>query len=281
MGMIHVDGQRYSPGIQGGLGLLDPNRAWMEGNCLVVDGPVDLMHGARIYTSIRASAIWCFPDVEIHGDLTCYDAFRTEGRAAIHGWVRAPRIFVGHDVSVHGGMVTPLDSGQISFGNNGFINGRLEAAELRCGDGFRAEAHVRCARVFTGNYFVSTGRIEVTDSLMGGAYIQLLGSNYVERLMTRDMLTINGGDYGEIHSDDRFTSTGSIFCRKLIIDNTPRIEGDVHASEYIRFGDGAYVRGSVKCRGTIDKGPGLHIDGYTSASEWRDIPSSHEKVRHG
>ncbi len=279
MGMIHVDGQRYSPRIHGGLGLLDASKAWMEGNCLVVDGPVDLQRGARIFVNIRASAVWCFLDVEIHGEVVCHDAFRTQGRVSIHGWVKAPRIYFGHDVSVHGGIITSINEGQIHCGNNCFVNGTLEASELRCGDGFRAEAHLRSMRVFAGNHFVSTGRIEVPESFMGGAHVQLVGSNYVERLMTRDMLTVNGGDYGEIHTDDQFRSTGSIFCRKLIVDNTPRIEGDVHASEYIRFGDSAYVRGNVECRGLVEKGPGLHIDGSSRAQEWRDIPASSEKRR--
>jgi hypothetical protein len=126
---------------------------------------------------------------------------------------------------------------------------------------------------------LSTGRVEIWESLTGGACCELIGSNYVERLMTRDMLTISGGDYGEIHSDDRFVSRGAIFCRKLVLDNTPHIEGDVHASEYIRFGDSAYVRGNVNCGGLVEKGPGLRIDGQTWAREWRDIPSSHEKHR--
>jgi len=277
--MIHVDGQRYSPSIQGSLGMRDSNRAWMEGNSLIVDGSVDLMHGARIYAPIRAWSVWCFSDVEVHGDITCGDAFRTEGRAAIYGWVRAPRIFLGHDVSVRGGLVTPVEGGQIHCGNNCFVNGTVETAEFRCGDGFRAEALFRCSRAFVGNNFVSTGRIEVWDSLMAGAQCQLLGSNYVERLMTRDMLTINGGDYGEVHSDDRLISRGSIYCRKLIVDNTPHVQGDIYASEYIRLGDSAYVRGNVHCGGVVEKGPGLRIDGQTSAREWRDIPPSNEKHR--
>lgn len=277
--MIHVDGRRYSSSIQGAIGTHDPNKVWVEGGCLVVDGSIDLMHGAKVFAPIRAWSIWCFPDVEVHGDITCYDAFRTEGRAVIHGWIRAPRIFLGHNVSVRGGLVTPLDGGQVHCGNNCFVNGMIETTEFRCGDGFRAEALVRFARGFVGNNFVSTGRIEAWDSLMAGAQCQLLGSNFVERLMTRDMLTINGGDYGEIHSDDQFTSHGSIYCRKLIVDNTPRVHGDIHASEYIRFGDSAYVRGNVRCGGLVEKGPGLHIDGETSAREWRDIPPSSEKRR--
>ena len=276
--MVEVDGHYFSNQIHGRLRLERPDSAWMRDGSLIVQGALDLQPGTRVDAGIHAASIWCCLDAEVHGDVTC-GAFRTEGRASVHGWIRAENVFLGHEVRIHGGLVTPMNHGQVQCGNNCYVEGLLEAAEFRCGNGLRADAHLRAVRSFVGNDFHWSGRTEVYELLMAGANCTLLGDVYVEKLMTRDSLTVSGGNFGELHTDDRFRCHGSVRCRKLIVDNNPYIGGSIEASEYIRFGDSAVIHGNVYCGGLVEKGPGLHIEGSSNASAWRDIPSSHDKRR--
>ncbi len=258
-GVYHLNGER----------VLDPS-------LLEPHSSIAIANNSRVTMNfeMRLGCVMVLDECHLHARLRC-DEFQARNAFNYVGHLFSHVASFGHGLRFEGSMI--VEEG-LEIGNNAVINGNIDCKELRLGENAKIRGYIRADKVYAGSGFSSDS--EVTCNLFHtGQNVSLMGVNKIGIFFSKDRITMNGGTFNELHTDDNFRSACGISGNKLIMDNCANIAGSVRATEYVRVGDMSAIEGDVECGDYFEYGPGTKVKGKKSVKREKQLPPSSAKVR--
>ena len=224
---------------------------------------------------LNLKSIWVFENCRIETNLNINEDFRSRNNLTISGNIFSRNYYLGHNLSLNGNIIAKET---IEIGNDSKIDGNIDCRVLKIGENAKINGYIRAEKIFAGSRFNSNGEITAIE-FMTGENSSLLGNNNINYLYSQNGITLNGGVFIELHTDDNFKSFSSIKGKKLIMDNCAVIEGDAIAEEYIRVGDKSTITGNCICDDYLEFGPGTSFFGRKIFKREKQLPPSSMKIR--
>lgn len=214
-------------------------------------------------------SMWILNNCILSGDFRVRGDLQAKENFCFYGNMKAKNVTTGNNFSILGNINV---GNKVQIGNNCVINGNIDCKELVLGENVRIYGYIRAEKIKAGSSFFSNNEVTCKEFITEKDS-KLLGYNTIKYFYSQNNITLNGGNFREIYTNDKFLSTSSINTNRLIVDKGATIDGNVVVKEFMRVGDNCRIIGNIRCEGYFEYGPGTVVFGKKKVKHEKELPS--------